>query len=238
MRAFVASIAVAAASLVAAPVRADPAEQAALVHLDRGVAAFRARDYTGAHREFAAASELAPDRPNPYRWLALTEVQLGDCQRAVVHAGDFLSRVRPDDPRAAELVRVRELCQRTGVLKVDSTPASAALRIDDAQVGRTPYRALSMRAGTYRLVAEKPGYRPAGRSVVVEAGGERVVHLDLAPASAPASRPITRRWWFWPAVVGAAAAITATVLIASSGSDDEILPPIRCDASGCAPGVR
>jgi hypothetical protein len=234
MRAVVASIAVATVLLVAPPVRADPVEQAALVHLDRGVAAFRARDYTGALREFRAASQLAPDRPNPYRWLALTDMQLGDCRSALVHADGFLSRVPADDARAPELVRLRERCRRTGVLAVDSSPRSAALRIDDALVGRTPYRALSMRAGAHRLVAESPGYHPAGRSIVVQAGGELAVRLDLTPARVP----ITRRWWFWSAVIGAAAAATVAVVVASSGGpDDALLPPIRCDASGCDPGV-
>jgi hypothetical protein len=229
MRAVVASIVAAAVPLVSAPVRADPSEQAALVHLDRGVAAFRARDYSRAHREFQAASDLAPDRPNPYRWLALTEMQLGDCRGAVGHADGFLSRVAAGDPRAPELVRLREVCSRTGALAVDSTPPRAALRIDDALVGRTPYRALSMRAGAHRLVAGSPGYRPAERSIVVQAGEELAVHLQLAPVP----RPITRRWWFWTAAIGAAAAVTAAVVIASSGRDDALLPAIHCDASGC-----
>jgi hypothetical protein len=234
MRAVVASIAVATVALLAAPVRADPAEQAALLHLDRGVAAFRAGDYTRAHREFQAASELAPDRPNPYRWLALTEVQLGDCRRAVVSADGFLSRVRADDPRAAELVRLRGLCQRTGVLLVDSAPPGAALRIDDAVVGRTPYRALSMRAGAYKLVAEKPGHQTAERSIIVQPGRELAIRFELARSR----RPITRRWWFWPAVVGVAAAVTTSIVIASSGPEEALLPPIRCDANGCRPGDR
>jgi hypothetical protein len=230
MRAVVASIAVAATCL-AAPVRADPAEAAALVHLDRGVAAFRAGDFARAHREFEAASRLAPDRPNPYRWLALTEVQTGDCRRAVVNAEAFLARVPPDDPRAPELIRVRDLCRRTGALRVESSPSRAALRVDDALVGQTPYRALSMRPGTYRLSADKSGHDRAERSIVVRPGQELHVRLDL-----PRSRPITRRWWFWTTVAAGAAAVTATVILASRGESDELLAPIRCDRTGCSPG--
>jgi hypothetical protein len=234
MRAVVASIAVAATCL-AAPVRADPTEAAALVHLHRGVAAFRAGDFARAHREFEAARELAPDRPNPYRWLALTEVQTGDCRRAVVNADAFLSRVAADDPRAAELVRVRELCGRTAVLRVESTPSRAALRIDDAVVGRTPYRAPSMRPGTYRLSADRDGYEPVERSIVVRPGTDLAIRLDLEPRA----RPITRRWWFWTAVAaGAAAAVTATVVLASRGEGDQLLAPIRCDATGCTTEMR
>jgi hypothetical protein len=112
MRAIVASIV--ATLLVASTVRADEPtpEDAALVHLDLGVAAFHAKDYARAHREFLAAHELAPDRANPYRWLALTEVQLGQCPTALGNIEEFLARVKPDDPRIDEMTRLRAMCER------------------------------------------------------------------------------------------------------------------------------
>jgi hypothetical protein len=114
MRAAAAAILVAAITCAPPPVvRADTpgaAEAAAQLHLDRGVAAFRAHDYALAHRELQAARELAPDRPNPYRWLALTEVQLGDCAPALVNIGEFLARVPSTDPRVPEMIRLRALC--------------------------------------------------------------------------------------------------------------------------------
>ena len=110
-----ASILVAAAAIAA---RADTVEATALFHLDRGVAAFHRGDYVTAQREFTAAHDLVPERANPYRWLALTAAQLGDCPTARVHADAFLIRVGPDDARAAELVRLRELCHRTGATRV------------------------------------------------------------------------------------------------------------------------
>lgn len=87
-------------------------EAAALEHIDRGVAAFHAREYTRAHREFEAAQQLVPDRANPYRWLALTDMQLGDCASAVPNIAEFERRVPAEDPRLAELVRLRVLCER------------------------------------------------------------------------------------------------------------------------------
>jgi len=99
---------------LAAPARADD-ETAALGHLDRGVAAFRAGDFALAHRELTAARDLAPAKPNPYRWLALTEVQLGDCPHALANIDAFLARTRDDDPRLGEMTRLRELCRRGGV---------------------------------------------------------------------------------------------------------------------------
>jgi hypothetical protein len=111
---------IAVAAVFAATVaRADPAADRALEHLDRGVAAFRAGELALAHRELVTANELAPDRPNPYRWLAKTEVQLGDCRAALVHIEGFLSRVAVSDPRVGELLALRAECLPPG-------PAAAA----------------------------------------------------------------------------------------------------------------
>ena len=91
---------------------ADPAEDAALLHLDRGVTAFNAKDFKTAHREFTAAHDLVPDKANPYRWLALTEIQLGDCTSALPNIDGFVSRVESTDPRLPEMTRWREFCTR------------------------------------------------------------------------------------------------------------------------------
>jgi len=230
MRVVVASILV--LLLVGRAAGADVTNDAAQLHLDRGIAAFRAGDFTLAHRELTAARELVPHKPNPHRWLALTEVQLGDCARALASIEAFRSRVSTDDPRLAELVRLRELCERTGVLSVTSTPIQASLRIDGAVVGTTPYRGLSMRAGAHVVVAEKPGFVAASRSIVVPAGGELDVRLELAPNRAS----ITRRWWFWVATAGALAVAGTAIYFATSGDTPTLLPPIQCDPAGCQPG--
>lgn len=230
----VASILVLGLALPAAPAaRADAVEDAARVHLDRGVAAFRAGEYPRALRELTAASELVPDKPNPYRWLALTQVQLGDCRSALEHIEDFLSRVPADDERTAELVRLRELCQRTGALRVESAPPKASLRIDGAVVGATPYESLSLRAGAHVLVAEKAGFAAQRREVVVPAGGELAVRFELSPARAS----IARRWWFWAAIGGAALAVGGAIAYAASDGGPTPLPPIDCAPSGCTPGA-
>lgn len=209
------------------------ATENAQVHLDRGIAAFEAGDYTTAHRELAAASELVPAKPNPYRWLALTEIQLGDCARALVNIENFLSRVPAEDPRRAEMDRLQGLCARTGVLSIRTTPPAVSLQIDGAHVGRTPYRAASLTVGTHRLAAEEPGYDPLTRSVVVSAGSEIELHLELSRSRTS----ITRRWWFVPAVVGVAAVVTgAIILVVRDPDSTSTLPPISCDRTSCQPG--
>lgn len=225
------AVAIVMLQVAAPPARADAVETAARAHFDRGVGAYNAGDYALARREFAAASQLAPAAPNPYRWLALAEVQLGDCKNAVGHIDAFLSRVPAEDERRPELVRLRELCERTGVLRVESTPPNAALRIDGAVVGTTPYRALSMRAGAHTLVAEKAGFAAQSQSIVVTAGGE----LDVRFALKARASPITRRWWFWAAIGGAVATTAVVIAVARDERDPEILPPIVCTPTGCAP---
>lgn len=119
MRALVVVIAI--ALLPSSTATADPVEEAALLHLERGIAAFEAKDFARALKELRAAHELVPDKANPYRWLALTEIQLGDCASALVHIDAFLARVPPDDSRVAEMSRWRELCRRGGTAEPQVT---------------------------------------------------------------------------------------------------------------------
>ncbi|MBV8761067.1 MAG: hypothetical protein JO257_27475 [Deltaproteobacteria bacterium] len=110
MRAVILAIAGLAVAGATALADAPGVETEALGHLDRGVAAYRAGDYALAERELHAAQTLVPDRANPYRWLALTESALGECQPALVDIESFLSRIPADDPRVAEMVQLREHC--------------------------------------------------------------------------------------------------------------------------------
>ena len=225
MRAVLVTIAIAAVTHSAS---ADSVEEAAQLHLDRGIAAFEKGDFLGAHREIMAAHDLVPDKPNPYRWLALVEVQLGDCDRARTNIEGFLSRVAEDDARRAEMLRLRELCSRTGSIAIRTTPERAQLRIDGAAVGASPYRSGSFSAGKHTVHAELPGYEPVSRAVVVTAQQSLDVHLALEK---PASR-----WWLVPAIAGAAIVVTGAIYLATRGDEEGTLPGIVCDASGCHPG--
>lgn len=109
------------AAALPASVRADPAEDQALAHLDRGIAAFEAKDFRTARREFTQAHELVPDKANPYRWLALAEIQLGDCPAALPHITGFLARVPTTDSRVAEMTRWRDFCVRETTPQVTGT---------------------------------------------------------------------------------------------------------------------
>lgn len=226
---------VAFAASPASPARADAVEDAAQVHLDRGIAAFEKGDFLAAHREISAANGLVPTKPNPYRWLALVEVQLGDCAKALANIEAFLARVAEDDTRRAEMLRLRDLCSRTGTLAIRTTPDRAQLRIDGAHVGVAPYRSGAFAIGKHTIVAEAPGYDTLSRSLVVTAGGNHDVHLTL-------KRPGTaggRASWVVPVIIGAAIVATGAIVLATRGGDgDSELPGITCDFNGCRPGAQ
>lgn len=209
---------------------ADPAEERALAHLDRGVAAYHARDYARAHVELAEAQRLAPDRPNPYRWLALTEVELGDCRSALANVEAFLSHAQADDPRIPELIGIRARCAATGSLRVESSPSGAALRIDgEATIAVTPTPDLSLSVGRHHLALAKSGYRTHEASVEIRAMG--LTHASYALTGA--APPLYKRWWLWTAV--GALAVGAGVTYALTRGGDAQLPPVTCGAGGCRP---
>jgi tetratricopeptide (TPR) repeat protein len=224
---------VVAVQLVAAAAAADPTEDAALTHLDRGVAAYRAGDFARAHDELLEANRLAPDRPNPYRWLALAEAELDDCQSALINIEAFLSRVPAADARVAELVALRDRCQHTSKVDIESTPAGAAIRLDGGPViGQTPAKRLVMRTGPHVVTLEKPGFAAQSTSIDVRPFGTNYATFQLRTAQ-PTS--ITHRWWFWLAV-GAVAATAGGLIYEASQSDPAPgLPPVTCTSSGCHP---
>jgi hypothetical protein len=223
---------VALAQLAAAVARADPASDAlALAHLERGVAAYRAGDLAHAHVELTAAQRLAPDRANPYRWLALTESKLGDCRSALVRVEGFLSRVPAADPRVGEMLEVRSRCTATGTLHVESTPSGATIRIDGgAPVATTPTPMLPVLVGRHRLTIEKSGYRSQTETLDVRPLGTTYARYTLAAER----EPLHRRWWFW-AAVGAVVLTTAGVTYELARDDNALLPPVTCGDAGCQP---
>jgi hypothetical protein len=236
MTARVAWIAV-VAQLATTVVHADPteaeAEERALAHLDRGVAAFRAGEFARARAALAEAQRLAPDRPNPYRWLAMTEVELGDCRSALVDIESFLSRVPAGDRRVAEVIALRGRCVATGMLRVDSAPSGAAIHVDGGPpIATTPTPSLAIAAGMHRLTVAKPGYVALEAPLEVRAMGVTYAHYALTAERT--DHPVYRRWWFWAAV--AAVAVTAAGVTYALTRDDEArLPRLICDDGGCHP---
>ena len=136
MRVQIASILVGALALGSARAEDTETRTAAQVHLDRGIAAYGAGDLALAHAELTIAVQLVPHKPNPYRWLALTEIQMGDCAHARLDVDSFIARVAPDDPRIPELIRARDACKQKGVPRIVERPQPAI--VEDPPVAEKP----------------------------------------------------------------------------------------------------
>jgi len=208
----------------------DPRQADASACLDRGIAAYRARDFTRAIGELVAASRLVPGWPEPYRWLALAQAQTDDCPSALINIDAFAARLAPGDRRNSELSALRDRCLHTGELRVDSAPAGATIRVDDGPPVGTTSQRLMLRAGVHTVTAEKPGFEPGSQRVEIEPLGVRYTRFDLTVAH---DRPLVQRWWLWAGLaVGAAAAIGLAVE-ATRGSNHGL--GVTCDATGCHP---
>ena len=205
-------------------------------HLARGVAAYQARHFPQAVDELLQANRLAPDRPEPYRWLALAEAEIDDCPSALINIDAYVARVPPDDPGAAELAALRDRCLGAGQVDVDSTPSGATIRVDGGPpIGATPIRHLAMRVGPHTLTLEKQGFEPWSQRIEVRPLGAEYASVTLTPARPPPSR----HWLAW-AALGAAAVVGAVIVIShdSSGSMRTAapsLPGVTCTSAGCHP---
>lgn len=73
---------------------------------------------------------------------------------------------------------------RLGVLLLRTRPSDAQARVDGAVVGQTPLRH-PLPAGPHRIEVSRAGHHPAQREVVVTAGIEERVELELEPRRRP-----------------------------------------------------
>ena len=208
-----------------------PAGGDAAAHLELGVAAYSARDYPRAARELLEANRLAPELADPYRWLALTDVQIGDCPSALINIDAFAARAPAADGLLPELVALRDRCLYTGAVAVESTPTGAAIRIDGGPpIATTPARRLALRAGSHTITVEKSGFEPQSREVAVRALGIDYASFAL---SAEHHTPLTQRWWLWAAV--GTVVIAAGVTYAATRDPAPQFPGVTCDSGGCHP---
>jgi hypothetical protein len=214
----------------------DPRQAGAAACLDRGVAAYRARDFTRAIGELVAASRLLPGWPEPYRWLAQAQVESDDCPSAVINVDAFAARVAPGDRRLPELSALRDRCLHTGVLRVDSAPAGAMIRVDGGPPVGTTSRRVTLRTGVHTVTVEKPGFETGSQRVEVEPLGTHYTSFALTPEHDP---PLAQRWWLWVAI---GAGVVATIVLIDASHETTQRPELRspsglprmtCDAAGC-----
>lgn len=70
----------------------------------------------------------------------------------------------------------------TGTLTVRSTPAGAAVYLDDHTVGTTPFTARNVPAGPHRLLVSLQGYQDITQVVEITGGTESIVSADFTTA--------------------------------------------------------
>jgi len=114
---------------------ADKLEDAAQLLIDRGLEAWEKGDLPGARSSFAKARDLLPEKPNPYRLLALVDQKLGHCEEAASEADRFLGLAIASDPRRAEVQSIRDSCVRPSPVRSSQAPIS---RPSLAQATPTP----------------------------------------------------------------------------------------------------
>src|SRR5262249_7971537 len=97
-------------ALAPAAAHADK-ESDAVKALDDGWQLFLKGKLAEARAKFAFAQQAFPEKPNPYRLLALVDAREGRCADAVAELDEFLKRVNADDERYAEAVTLRDTCR-------------------------------------------------------------------------------------------------------------------------------
>jgi hypothetical protein len=197
---------------------AEARRSEAKARFDEGVNAFREHRWVDAVQAFRQADAIAPSAALSFN-IAKTYERLEDVTGALRWYRDFLRR----SPQAANSGEVEArvtalaatLAQR-GVqqLTVLTTPAGAAVTVDDRQIGTAPLT-VELAPGRHHAHLELPGYRAADRDFVLDARlpQDLVVPLEAlsgaSPAAAPppaspppvAPRPMERRFGVAPYIV-------------------------------------
>ncbi len=148
-------------------------------------------DLEAARKSFATAQAFVPDRSESYRLLALVDARLGRCADAG-HESELFLRLAPSQHSRRHEVEQAECQQQAEARAAAEAQAAAAQRMKESPPSPPPLAALAPAA-----------VRPAP--------------LELIPASdrqpAPSPRPLLKRPWFWPTIVGAAAAVVTGITL-------------------------
>lgn len=93
----------------------------------------------------------------------------------------------PEAPQAAVNLTLSRTVPVTGSLEIASVPTGAAVALNGAPAGQTPYRNRSVRPGVYRVQVVREGYEPWVADATVQAG--KRAHLDAVLKALPRATP-------------------------------------------------
>lgn len=122
-----------------------------------------------------------------------------------------------------------KLIPRSGKVSITSSRPATRVFIDGQDRGLAPLD-LELPAGGHQLEGRADGYEPFRSELVLAAGQERRVDMELQLPPARAGQPVYKKWWFWTGVGAAVAGGTATAFLLRPG----VKPPI---GSTLMPGV-
>ncbi len=218
--------------------------------INEGNKLMRKRDYRAALARYRAAHELYPTPKIFFNMaeasIELGElVQAAEYyERFIAESG---VRKRSKLRRAAKR-RLKRLGRKLSTIEVSQRAVGATVFIDGTKVGTAPLSGHRVLAGPHQVVLDKAGYLT--RTIELECpAGERVpvdVELEVrapppppvavappppappppppqivaAPVEHEVDEPLTSKWWFWTAVVGAVAAGGVATALVVTRSDD------------------
>src|ERR1041384_4522376 len=156
-----------------ATARADGVADEADLQFTVGAEAYSKGEFTAALEHFLASNRLVSNRNVMFN-IARAYEQLGrypDAYRYYIDA----TRDAPDGKLQKDVTTaLARIGSRVAVIAVETTPPGATVfldRRDLGSVGTSPSQ-LGLRAGTYTVIAELPGYEPATLADVKVATGE------------------------------------------------------------------
>ncbi len=164
---------------------------AAKKHYAEGEKKFKAGDFAGALVEFNAANDIKPT-PHAERYIGLSEDSLGHYAAAVDWYDKFLAHVPEKLASQGDEIRKREgeIKAMPGKVHVDSTPAGAAVTVDDKpQASPTPLD-VDLAPGPHVLKLTATGRNPATKNVDVAFASSQTVSVELEEAPPPPPAPV------------------------------------------------
>ena len=115
------------------------------------------------------------------------------------------------------------------ILRLVGELSGATILLGGEELGVGPIDQIMDQLGARELRVQKPGYRTFSAEILLLAGEETVVHVNLIPLpgkeNRTASTPLVKKWWFWTIVGVAVAGTVGTVLGVVYGGRTERAAP-------------
>ena len=172
-------------------------------HFDRGVALTQQKNYGEAVAELKRAYELDPE-PGVLFELGETYAAAGQPVQAVDALGRYLSAGGaqiPDERRRQVEAEIVQQETRIATVTVTADLSGAVIRLDGAEIGRTPLPApIRLGAGVHTVDASLAGYLPYEQKLDLQGGEHREVEFTFrqqpgaagAAAHLASGAPLTR----------------------------------------------